>query len=324
MPTHPNLYCNEEMGLEGIANKSYDATQSKIKKRVKRKRAKTAARPSLIHRDKDSLITDFKRQLLTNLMAKEDERHCPAPLFKHEVTSKMRSRMVDWMIECFAIFRKSSETYFLSVYALDEFLTKADTIYEDKDVHLLGLSCIFMASKYSDVQPICLDDVAEKIGHDTFGPNVIKNNETGIIKTFEWDLDIITPIHFIDHIMMLLRSELTQGYDYIFDDLEKAAVQHAKMVVLDHRMMEFKPSEIAIGCFSSACSLLFEQNGIGHTRRMEAVYGFFQHMLLEGVFNRDRSLKAVDRIKVFLDQYQTEFQFCPNALKFSLIDGTDV
>lgn len=314
------LYCPEGACWLEKNNKSFDDATKKTLKRRKRRRAKTATR---LRVDQPSMLLNCggKKRLLKTLIEKENCRHTANPLFKHEIQSRQRSRMADWMIECFSIFDKSDEAFFLSVYTLDDFLDKTDNIYQDDDVHLLGLSSIFVASKYADVYPICLEDVTEKLGHCSFGPKVIKKHEVSMMLAFEWDLDMVTPIHFIDHIMVMLKIGIkSPGFSGIFYALEKAAIQNCRIAVVDPKMLEFKPSELAIAGFSLGCDLLFDLQAVGHKTRMQQVYGFFQDLLSQDVLNRDRCLEAIERLKALKASFKDEFPYCLNVDKFTLIN----
>ena len=53
-------------------------------------------------------------------------------LLNHKITSIVRTRMIDWMIEVCSAFYFMDETFFLSVNILDKFLQKAKKIYNNK------------------------------------------------------------------------------------------------------------------------------------------------------------------------------------------------
>jgi len=66
--------------------------------------------------------------------------------------------MLDWMIQVFRVLKKSTLiTYLMAVSLLDKYY-KAQKDHEEKedknDLHLTGLTCIFIASKLEDVIPI--------------------------------------------------------------------------------------------------------------------------------------------------------------------------
>lgn len=76
--------------------------------------------------------------------------------------------MVDWMIEVCVSFKFSPRTYFLAVTILDKYLIACHQngqILSNKDIHPLGVTSMYMASKYEDVFPLHSKIVAEKIAH---------------------------------------------------------------------------------------------------------------------------------------------------------------
>jgi hypothetical protein len=131
------------------------------KKRKKLRRSRTAAKLRILNQDNllislstSKLYKLFGDKLLRAYIDKEKDYCKLLPLFNHEVKPSMRSKMVDWMVECFNTYSKSDETFFLSVTILDQFLHSTEEIYQDADIHLLGICAMFIASKYSDVFPL--------------------------------------------------------------------------------------------------------------------------------------------------------------------------
>jgi len=63
----------------------------------------------------------------------------------------MRSKMVDWMIEVISVYNFLNDTFFLAVYLLDKYLSMTTLSLVDKDIHLIGIICMYMASKEEEV-----------------------------------------------------------------------------------------------------------------------------------------------------------------------------
>lgn len=83
----------------------------------------------------------------------------------------MRSRMVDWIIEVFANYYEttSDETFFKTILLMDAYIKYTqDKVVEDQDIHLVGIACMFIASKYEDIYHIPLVDFVERIAHNKF------------------------------------------------------------------------------------------------------------------------------------------------------------
>lgn len=51
---------------------------------------------------------------------------------------------------------------------MDFFFKKYTYTLYDKDVHLIGISCIYIASKFNDIYHIPLETIYEKVGHKKF------------------------------------------------------------------------------------------------------------------------------------------------------------
>ena len=61
--------------------------------------------------------------------------------------------MVDWMIEVLTNFKCDDQTFFLAVSLLDRYFKLKPETREVGDLHILGVTCMFMASKYEDIYP---------------------------------------------------------------------------------------------------------------------------------------------------------------------------
>lgn len=78
-----------------------------------------------------------------------------------------RTKMVDWMIEVCVSFKLEERTWFLAVAIFDKYLSlnKGTKVLHNSDVHSIGITSLYLASKYQDIQPINSFIAYEKIGH---------------------------------------------------------------------------------------------------------------------------------------------------------------
>ena len=109
-------------------------------------------------------------------------------LEKHTITPEMRLKMVDWMIEIFAIIQTNDITFFNAVNIMDNYFYKSDFSYKPADLHLIGICSIFIASKFCDINPIRLNFLVEKIGHGKFNKEEIINMEEKILNILQYDI----------------------------------------------------------------------------------------------------------------------------------------
>ena len=93
-----------------------------------------------------------------------------SPLDSHNVSKEYRTKMVDWMVEVTTSFKCTIRTYFLAVALFDGYFRamQGKKVLENSDVHLVGIGCMYLASKYEDIYPLHSKVVSEKISHGAF------------------------------------------------------------------------------------------------------------------------------------------------------------
>ena len=118
-------------------------------------------------------------------------------LIKHKITPALRSRMVDWMIEVLTNFKCDDQTFFLAVSILDRFFKgKLDT-REISDLHIIGVTAMFIASKYEDIYPLKMKMVHEKIAHKKLSIEKIKSLEMEVLKCIHYRIPAPTSYEFL-------------------------------------------------------------------------------------------------------------------------------
>ena len=65
-------------------------------------------------------------------------------------------------VSIFYMFNSEASTFFLAVDILDRYLQNTKKKIEDKDIHLIGLACIFIASKSEDLCPFQMKHIVEE------------------------------------------------------------------------------------------------------------------------------------------------------------------
>lgn len=76
------------------------------------------------------------------------------------------------MVQVFRVLKLSSaETFFLAVTIMDNYLRgklQRGVILNSECLYLLGMSVVFLASKYEDVMPIAMRHLIDDVGHFKF------------------------------------------------------------------------------------------------------------------------------------------------------------
>lgn len=107
---------------------------------------------------------------------------------KHNMSPNIRERMVDWMVEVFSVYKSDPGTFELAVHIMDCYCARTKKKLVDEDIHLIGLTCIYISSKVEDIIPLRMSHIAKSIGHRTFNEKQIIKKEREIIETIDFDL----------------------------------------------------------------------------------------------------------------------------------------
>ena len=108
-------------------------------------------------------------------------------LKRHHLRKETRTKMVDWMVEVFYKTKSEPSTFELAVHLMDRYISRTKKMLYDNDIHLIGLTCIYIASKMMDIVPLKLNDISNNIGRGEFPNKDIIYKEKEISMTINYD-----------------------------------------------------------------------------------------------------------------------------------------
>ena len=171
----------EEVEKTQIINneKTNDVNQAKCKENEK----------YYLSREIALTVEKYGREMFSTVKENESKFLIPINYMdRHKLTPMARERMVDWMVEVFSVYKCGPGTFELAVHIMDSYISKSKKILFDEDIHLIGLTCIYIASKVEDIIPLRMPHIVKNLGHSTFSEKVIIREEREIIKTIDFDL----------------------------------------------------------------------------------------------------------------------------------------
>ncbi len=144
---------------------------------------------------------DIGNSILENLL--NEEKSCNLKITKflasHKVSERMRSKMVDWIIEVLINYNCDETTFFIGISIMDRYFKfYNNSIIKPEDLHLIGVTVMFMASKYQDIYPLRLKFVQENISHKKFSIEQIKTKEIDISNALLYQITFPTQWDFIN------------------------------------------------------------------------------------------------------------------------------
>ena len=209
----------------------------------------------------DELISKYGNYFLKTF----DQKNLDIPpvdfLSRHKINPSIRTKMVNWMLEVFHSFKSNEETIFSAVKILDKYIWKTEDVLKNEDIHLIGIVCMYLASKTYDIVPIQMNNLTHLVGHDIFEQKSIKEMEKKILKTINFDL--ITPntyefIQFLLYDFYINNKESIEGLNLkkMFDILENCSIWLAKMCNHFEKYSSVSPIFLSVSCVMIAYDMM--------------------------------------------------------------------
>ena len=169
----------------------------------------------------------------------------------------MRAKMVDWMIEVMASYKCSDQTFFLAINLMDRFFQKASTQQVPNDLHIIGVTTMFLSNKYEEIYPIRLKTLHEKIAHRKLSIEEIKNKEAKILSDLAFDITGPTVFDFVQILLNEMSLE-EQGFDLkTMQLIENISIYLLKMTIHNYDLIRgLNNSQVAAGCIFVAFKIL--------------------------------------------------------------------
>jgi len=173
--------------------------------------------------------------------------------------------MIDWMIEVLTNFKCDDQTFFLAVSLLDRYFKGKPEAREVSDLHIIGVTTMFIASKYEDIYPLKMKMVFEKIAHKKLPIEKIKSLEMDILKVINYRIPAPTSLEFLKVYLKQVLNIGKPGKSSLKDSkerpkspdevpqsreallIEKMALYLAKMALHDYELAGRLPSLQAVG-----------------------------------------------------------------------------
>ncbi|XP_074935029.1 G2/mitotic-specific cyclin-B1 [Phalacrocorax aristotelis] len=191
------------------------------------------------------LCNDYVKDIYQYLQELEKSQPVRAEyLAGQEITGNMRAILIDWLVQVQIKFKLHAETLFMSVGIIDRFLQ--DNIISKRMLQLVGVTAMFIASKYEEIYPPHIGDFAY-VTDNTYTTLQICQMEVKILQALNFALGRPLPLHF------LRRTSRVAKVDFEHHVLAKYLME---LSIIDYEMVHFPPSKIAAAAFCLAMKLL--------------------------------------------------------------------
>ena len=215
--------------------------------------------------------TDYTLALKKNIPDLEDF------LKNTAVTENLRARMIDWMLEVFNFFRPASDDYtlFKAIILMDLFFKynqrqRTGRRLQDSDVHLVGLTCIFIATKYEDNRHILIDSLIKNACKNKFEPRNVIETEIEILAAIGFNSSIPTHLEFVDSILNNSFEDVSTDF---FHKIRYSAIFLMKKSIYFKSLAASKMDMLALACVILSISANFNVEAVQQIARKESIEG---------------------------------------------------
>ncbi|KAG2315522.1 hypothetical protein Bca52824_018644 [Brassica carinata] len=241
--------------LDGALPKKPEAVKDNKKvtySSVLNARSKAASSKTLdidsVDKDNDLAAVEYVEDIYT--FYKQVENESKPQMYMEtqpEINEKMRSILIDWLVDVHAKLDLSPETLYLTVNIIDRFLSLKPL--PRRELQLLGVSALLIASKYEEIWPPQVNDLVY-VTDNSYSDKQILAMEKTILGTLEWYLTVPTQYVFL--------VRFTKAAGDLGDDPEMENMVHflAELGMMDYDTLKFSPSLLAASAvFNARCFL---------------------------------------------------------------------
>lgn len=150
-----------------------------------------------------------------------------------EMTPKMRSVLVDWLVNVHHQFKLLPESLYMGVWIMDRFF-QVETVNKDK-IQLVGVTAFFIATKYEEIYPPDLSDFVA-VCDQLYSKRDILKMEVEILRMLKFEIGRPLPLHF------LRRNSKAAHADPKIHTLAKYLME---LTLMEHTCSHWAPSLLA-------------------------------------------------------------------------------
>lgn len=163
------------------------------------------------------------------------------------VESKIRAKMVDWMLEVLQALQTtfSLDTYLRAILLMDIYVKYTSEKLGNEDILLIGLTCIYIASKYEDIYHIKILTLCDKASHGKYSPAEIRKKESDILKVLGYSISFASMTDLTDFYLIRIVHASTSG---IFEELRSLCLHLICFCLHNVKFNNAPPHLLVVGC----------------------------------------------------------------------------
>ena len=184
---------------------------------------------------------DYLNVIYYNLLVEEKKGIIPMPDYTYmsrqsEINEKMRSILVDWLIDVHFKFGFTDETLFMTISIIDRYLSIAQI--SRTNFQLLGITALMIACKHEEIDLPKIDDFIY-ITDNAYKKEEVIKMEFDVLSKLNFAFLYPSPIKFFEYLSLHFNFDKKQHMmgKYLMESF-----------LLDVKNAKYKPSIIACAC----------------------------------------------------------------------------
>jgi hypothetical protein len=162
--------------------------------------------------------------------------------------------MVEWMSEVLKVFKSPRETFFCAVSVMDRYFNDSKEVLSLDVLHEIGVVSIFIASKFTELEPLTLDLMYRKASHGKISERQILAREMIILNTLKFKVASPTLMDCTDNLKTMLSLD-SDAFKRGLPEVETHLDSLMETAALNFRFtFEMKPSQVALAIIKLACT----------------------------------------------------------------------
>jgi len=195
------------------------------------------------------LVPTYAKDVYAYLMHLEKKRSLPMWPFKNtHISSTMRYKLLDWLVDVQEHYSLLQETFQLSVSIIDHYLN-VDTELKKELLQLLGITALSLAAKYEELHPLSLNELVN-LCDSAYSQKKIVSMEFQVLKALGFNLSRPVCITFLRRFSMAASGNKVQ---------HTFAKYFADVALFQAKICHTRPSLIASAAIFLSLVVSFER-----------------------------------------------------------------
>lgn len=202
----------------------------------------------------------------------------------HHLKEKLRSKMIDWMLEVLTAYKQREATIFKAIFLMDMYYANLDVEIPVEELHIVGIACMFIASKSEEVKFIKIDACYKAIGREKFSKELILEKELEVLKVLDYRTSIPTAYDLMACAFRFVKTDDQKSF-------ERCALLISKMCLCSYEIVSKIPiKDIVLSSIILAIKITHNNLEIEDTVPINIMLDLFQ---IDNVTDHETILRLI-------------------------------